>query len=354
MGKRKILDEACKENQNPEDTVAQKKVKGDDYEQKVDTFLNTFSQRFDVLLQNAQEKINANFSALNQSSANMTSHLNATLLTEIDQSTANANLDVTQKPVIVPETPCERSDLNDKCTIDELMSILSKSEQFSAHMANGKLVKIPATPTLCVSYYDLVQMACLNDNNDLMSQVKDFIVKTLQPECLKQLLNELTINYRRLKSSKLLIELSEYRLKWIDDFIKNEPKFSWHMMNPKFTQCQAYYPDLSTVVSFLQSDQIQMNYHCGNSILFARRFVNQYSDVRDGYSCTMIPRGSGANAFIEITKNRGLYENQLRIYNEKKDVYEIEQKKLADFLGELFFVAKMSYLLEFKTPMIPI
>ena len=348
MGKRKILDEACKENQNPEDTVAQKKVKGDDYEQKVDTFLNTFSQRFDVLLQNAQEKINANFSALNQSSANMTSHLNATVLTEIDQSTTNANLDVTQKPVIVPETPCERSDLN---TIDEMMSILSKSEQFSAHIADGKLVKIPATPTLCVSYYDLVQMACLNDNNDLMSRIKDFIVKTLKPDCLKQLLNELTINYRRLKSSKLLIELSEYRLKWIDDFIKNEPKFSWHMMNPKFTPHQKMYPNLHTVINFLQSDQIQMNYYCGKSITFARCFVTMFSDFRNRYSCKMIPHGSGASAFIEITKTRELYEYKFRVYKKKRDDYEIEQKKLKNFLGELFLCC---YLLRFKAPMNPV
>ena len=334
MSKRKSLDENNdKENTDPNEQISHKKIKAETLEEKFDNFIESSNEKLDKFIQNIQEKMLANLTtSANQQvspASNATQNLSATIPFEAEQSLVDYQA--------AKETvSAEKSESDIK--IDEIVSILTNCNEFGVHVNNGNLVKMPALPTLCVSYYDLVQITGFSKNSDIIRKLKDFILSSLKPDNLKILLNELTSNYRKISSPKLFIELMEHRRKWIEDYCRNVPQFSWKMLNPVFTQTQKCFPNVKAIKTFLQSDQTQMIYYCGVGINYARRFAYDHHGVKDGYSAKMLPNGIGSNAFVDITKTREFFDHHYMIYTGKSREYQAELTKLKEFIGlDIFF-----------------
>lgn len=113
-----------------------------------------------------------------------------------------------------------------------------------------------------------------------------------------------------------------FRLEWIAEKYRKDSEFTWSMS-------QARFPEYPQVEKFLRSHELRMVLAgVFNGIQQARRFVSQYSGLRNGFSTKMMESGSGRAAQVEIIKTSEYYENKKA--NLKK--YEMEKSRIERIL----------------------
>jgi hypothetical protein len=103
------------------------------------------------------------------------------------------------------------------------------------------------------------------------------------------------------------------------------------------TQSNVYYQDkdfIKFLKIFLESDQQTINYRCGSGISYARSLVQQFGGLKENYSITIIPNGSGPYANVHIQKTQELFNKRRYAYIEKKNRYNDEQRNLNNFIGK--------------------
>jgi hypothetical protein len=231
---------------------------------------------------------------------------------------------------------------------DEFVELLAASKQLQSYLKkNDFRANKSNTNMLCITYFDLIKIGQLFENNVLMNKLKDFLVASLKPDSLKELLDDILNDYMELKSPIIAFELIEHRIKWIEDYLNNVPKFSWKMPNPVFVGNQNKSLIIDVVSEFLRSDQEKKTYVCGVSLDFARKLVYGFYWApktrtgettlyeQKGYSVNMEANGVGRTSFIVMTKTKAYFDKRIEEYQSTCRVFQNELNKLKDFKSKL-------------------
>jgi hypothetical protein len=218
---------------------------------------------------------------------------------------------------------------------DFLMTILKKSEILNKQQVlNGKLTN---TPSLALNFFDVLQTGCLTDKD--LSTLRDFILTTFSQDNLKQFLDEIMSEYRKIKSSLFVKSLFEFRIKYLEESISNGPQFTWHMACPKFKDTGVNLrketsdsKERELISSFFKSSR--ENIYFESRPAYIRIFAQNYSGLQEGYSCEVRQIGTGRKTCIEIVKTKEYYQS-LMVAHEKKCLETNKQLRiLKEFLGK--------------------
>jgi hypothetical protein len=163
-------------------------------------------------------------------------------------------------------------------------------------------------PYLCLSFFDLIKLSELFSNDELMTEIKNYIVQNLKPDELKELLSVIKKDFAKLRSSNIVYELIEHRIKWINEYCTDLPVLNWKMPNPVFVGEQKSHEMLFEIREFLRSGQIKKILICGNSLEYARKLIKKFFKEprtsiyyqQKGYSLTMQAAGAGQSAHVMI------------------------------------------------------
>lgn len=122
-------------------------------------------------------------------------------------------------------------------TVD-LMNLLKQSAQItSGQIINENSIK---GPSLCISYFNLIQIGVFSQNEEVLKTFKECICFSLKPEALKLLVKELVdVQYaKKFTFPALVLDLIEFRVKFLEENAPVAPKFSWHMSGIEFPSTQ--------------------------------------------------------------------------------------------------------------------
>ena len=219
---------------------------------------------------------------------------------------------------------------------DFLMAILNKSEILNKqHVLNGKLTN---APSLALDFFQVLQTSSLTDKD--LCTLRDFILTTFSQDNLKQFLDEIMIDYRRIKSSLFVQSLFEFRIKYLEESISNGPQFTWRMACPKFKNTglnlrkeTSNSKDRELLSSFFNSSQEKIYFESRPA--YIRTFSQNYSGFQDGYSCEVRQIGTGRKTCIEIVKTKEYYQSLMVAHEKKCLETNKELKILKEFLGKL-------------------
>ena len=155
---------------------------------------------------------------------------------------------------------------------------------------------------LFVNFGELLEIAFDSNNDILIENVKDMALRMLTPDDLKCLLNKLAPNFDKYITCGPIIEMFEYRKKWLRDYLEYEPEpeFSWRMPH-------ASIPGHPEVENFLKSDRTYFYYSIGVCLEDSRSFCDMFGNENsEHYSAKMnsvrFRTGKEAQVFIEKTK----------------------------------------------------
>ena len=149
------------------------------------------------------------------------------------------------------------------------------SKQLSSYFKKDEK-RIPTNPIMCLSFFDIIRVAQLFGTDELTNKLKEFIVNNLKPDLLKELLSDIKKGFEKIKSPKIVFDLIEHRINWIEDFCRNVPVFSWIMPNPVFVGDQNFHILIDVIRQFLKSDQPIKIHICGGSLDGARKLIRNF------------------------------------------------------------------------------
>ena len=333
MSKRKSIDDENKENLLT-CSPSHKKTRLETLEAEIGRLKETFSQRISQI-ENFLSNLNVEINAFNHlKSENITENLNndQTIVIAESQAFSSQSKDNAAPPEI--ETSHDK--------IDELLGILSQSKELNHYVNNGKPVLRP-TPVpqgLYVSFYDIIQMGGIFPSEYLIRKLKEFILEKLKPNDLKTVLQSFIYkDFTNIKSPDLIIDLVEYRLNWLEDFCRNIPVFSWRMSSAGLAS-DSNNPQTNKFIEFfkwfLESKQINVYYHCGVGIGFARSLISDYAGLRKTYSVSMLTHGVGKDTVLLLEKNNIHFNQRLKEHNSKNLEFKKEITSLKKFTGKYF------------------
>jgi hypothetical protein len=346
--KRKSLDDESKENQDPT-TPSQKKSKLDLFDEKINNCvqkLNKFENHFDKFTDKISRYLDVN-TEVNQDGSNALGVVNQNVAVAVAQTSKDPNEpdDQEKEEISAAQTKPEPNH------VDELMDILNRSKLFNSYIKDGKVSAQPGQ-SICMNLFDVIQMSDFFDNEDLVSKLKSFISSLYNPESMRQLFEELIMHLRYkidreddlnkisgLKSTRIILDLIDDRLKWIDNMQTEmiEPQFSIRMPVSNITQSNGYYPDkdfIKFLKIFLESEQQSISYRCGMGINYARSLVHQFGGLKENYSISIKPNGTGPYANVCIQKTGELFNKKRCAFIEKKMRQNEEKRNLNNFIGK--------------------
>ena len=114
-------------------------------------------------------------------------------------------------------------------------------------------------------YFIVLQTLALFKNQSLIDLVKDALIQSNDQEFLKLIIEKISLNFGDFKWSQTIVELLEFRIKYLEEGLKNKPKFSWKMPN-------AHLPQHPNVDMFLKSDRYSLSYMTKLPVTFAKEF----------------------------------------------------------------------------------
>ena len=159
---------------------------------------------------------------------------------------------------------------------------------------------------LFVNFSELLEIAIDSNNDILIENVKDIALRMLTPDALKCLLKKLAPNFDKYITCGPIIEMFEYRKKWLRDYLKYEPEpeFSWCMPH-------ASIPGHPEVENFLKSDEKHFRYYIGVSLEYSRSFCDMFgNENNEHYSAKMnsVRFRTGKEAQVSIEKTKTYFE----------------------------------------------
>ena len=153
-----------------------------------------------------------------------------------------------------------------------------------------------------------------------MNKYIDFVIKCLEPDTIKLLIEEILESYEKdgFSTSQSINKLFQHRLKWIEVELNSESSkiSSWEMPN-------ASVPGHPTFEEFLKSTEHELIYQNFNGIAEARKFCATYGGNKQDYSTDMIADGKAKKAFVKITKTADCFtRDNTSLENEEQDIRE--------------------------------
>ena len=216
--------------------------------------------------------------------------------------------------------------------------ILEKPEDFKTHVEN-LLTNKESTPAIqsqqasviqtvqtneFTCLFSLIMIGVLIKNLSFLEKTSNFVLKAGTTTTIKNIVNKIADQFEKFKGLKPLVDLVEFRIKWLEDYLKGD-HFSWKMK-------EAVMPEFPLVEAFLKGSDFEMNFTSYfTSILNARQFVNEHSGINvfKGYSTFMQAYGSGRSSHVKITKTNEIF------LKTEKGLYQIEHKKLKDLMSKI-------------------
>ena len=278
--KRKLSANSDKENDDPCPSPKQKKSSSALNEDKIDKFISENSKKIDKFISHAKKDIVASTSTTSVSHGNKSADLN----NKDKHSDSSA-------PALKKKTQ------SDVCLI---MAILDKA----------KLSAMKSEAGLYVSFSDLIETVIDSNNDILIENVKNMALRMLTPDALKILLKKLALNFDKYITCGPIIEMFEYRKKWLRDEIKYEPEreFSWRMPHVSI-------PGHPEVENFLKGDGQHLRYIIGISAEYARVFCAIFgNENNEHYSARMSCSGAGKDTYVTIEKTKAYFEKYAASY----------------------------------------
>ena len=186
---------------------------------------------------------------------------------------------------------------------------------------------------LFVNFSELLEIAFDSNNDILIENVKDMALRMLTPDDLKCLLNKLAPNFDKYITCGPIIEMFEYRKKWLRDYLENEPEpeFSWRMPH-------ASIPGHPRVENFLKSDGKYLYYSIGFSLEYSRSFCFTFGNENNEHysaimSCSRFR--AGKNARVNIKKTKTYFEKCTANYRALIEEYNQEIQSINMLLDRI-------------------
>ena len=152
--------------------------------------------------------------------------------------------------------------------------------------------------------------------DESIEKVKNYVTQLLDQDSLKALLKLFMSNSLLFYSSSHVMQIFSIRLRWLKEKLKSRPEFSWIMpggilQHPRVTE-------------FLRSSREQMIYPgVFGSIGRARSFAQEYKGLHNGFSLDITALGTGASAYVKLTKTKEYHEARLRRYRNYENEYSL-------------------------------
>ena len=221
-----------------------------------------------------------------------------------------------------------KSVLNTANEVDEtamISKIVSHKDGFEKFKQGITNLSIPNTRYS--KYYNLCVKIHTGSNNlpiGMMKNYINFVIKSLEPDTLKLLINEIleAYNQEHFSTSQSINILFQHRLEWI------RTELSSCTTNTDWSMPKASLPEHPSVEAFLKSSDETFEYKGFSTIAAARKFAETYQKEKDAYSVKMEANGKGNKSYVLITKTRDCLPNRKAILEEEEQAI---QKKIKQY-----------------------